>query len=348
MHSMHIKEAIACIVEHHDLSSKEMISVMEQIMTGQCADPEISAFLTAMRMKGESIDEITGAAMVMRNLATPVNVNTEHLVDIVGTGGDGAHLFNVSSSSAFVAAAAGAHVAKHGNRGISSTSGSADLLEKAGVNLNITPDQVAQCIEEVGIGFMFAPAHHCAMKNVAAVRKQMGIRTLFNILGPLSNPAGVKNLVVGVFSQTLCKPLAEVFRELGNQHVMVVHSSDGLDEISIASETQIAELKNGKITRFTIKPEDVDIKRQSLTGLDVDGSEASLALIRDALNQREGRYAQKAADMIALNSGAAIYVSGMADSLVQGVAIARETIASGLALKKMQTLATFSQGFNQE
>lgn len=345
---MHIKEAIACIVEHRDLGGSEMVSVMEQIMAGQCSDLEISAFLTGLRMKGESLDEITGAARVMRALATPVSVDIEHLVDIVGTGGDGAHLFNVSSSSAFVAAASGAHVAKHGNRGVSSASGSADLLEKAGVNLAISPEQVAKCVKEVGVGFMFAPAHHSAMKNVAAARKQLGIRTLFNILGPLSNPAGVKNLVVGVFSKTLCKPLAEVFRELGSEQVMVVHSGDGLDEISLATETRVAELKNGKIAQYAISPEALGIKRQSLEGLEVDGSEASLALIKDALGQRVGQHAPKAADMIALNSGAAIYVAGVADSLAEGVAIARETIMSGLALKKMRTLATFSQGFNQE
>ena len=342
---MHIKDAIARAVQHLDLSRDEMTEVMQQIMTGQCSDLEIASFLTAMRMKSESIDEITGAAAVMRELVTQVDVKTEHLVDIVGTGGDGAHLFNVSSASAFVAAAAGAHVAKHGNRGVSSSSGSADLLEKAGVNLNISPEQVARCTKEVGVGFMFAPAHHSAMKNVASVRKALGIRTLFNILGPLSNPASVDNLVIGVFSRELCRPMAEVLRELGNQHVMVVHSVDGLDEISIASETLVAELKEGEIREYSIKPEDFAIESQSLIGLDVTDATESLALIRDAMGKREGKYAHKAADMIALNGGAAIYVSGIASSLSQGIAMAQDAIASGLALEKLQELASFSNVF---
>ncbi len=345
---MHIKDALARVVQHLDLSRDEMASVMEQIMTGQCTDLEIGSFLTALRMKSESIDEITGAAAVLRELVTHVEVEAEYLVDIVGTGGDDAHLFNVSTASAFVAAAAGAHIAKHGNRGVSSSSGSADLLEKAGVNLNISPEQVARCTKEVGVGFMFAPAHHSAMKNVAGVRKSLGIRTLFNILGPLSNPAGVDNLVVGVFTQELCKPLANVFRELGNNHVIVVHSQDGLDEISIASETYVAELKNGEVREFTIKPEDFGIDSRSLIGLNVENSEESLALIRDALGQRQGKYAEKAADMIALNSGAAIYVSGITKTLDQGIAMAQDAIASGLALEKLQELASFSRVFAED
>ncbi|WP_263078291.1 anthranilate phosphoribosyltransferase [Endozoicomonas sp. Mp262] len=345
---MHIKDAIARVVQHLDLSRSEMIAVMQQIMTGQCTDLEIGSLLTALRMKSESIDEITGAATVLRELVTHVEVDAGHLVDIVGTGGDDAHLFNVSTASAFVAAAAGAHVAKHGNRGVSSSSGSADLLEKAGVNLAMNPDEVARCIREVGIGFMFAPAHHVAMKNVASIRKSLGIRTLFNILGPLSNPAGVDNLVVGVFTRELCRPLAEVFRELGNNHVMVVHSRDGLDEISIASETCVAELKNGEVREFTIEPEDFNIDSQSLIGISVKDSEESLALIRDALGRRQGQHAHKAADIIALNSGAAIYVAGIANTLGQGIAMARDTIASGLALEKMQELASFCSVFIED
>ena len=345
---MHIKEAIARVVQQLDLSREEMTTVMQQIMTGQCSDIEMASFLTAMRMKSENIDEITGAATVMRELVTPVQVEAKHLVDIVGTGGDGAHLFNVSTASSFVAAAAGAHVAKHGNRGVSSSSGSADLLEKAGVNLTISPQQVARCSEEVGVGFMFAPAHHSAMKNVAHVRKALGIRTLFNILGPLSNPAHVDNLVIGVFSKELCRPMAEVFRELGNHHVMVVHSLDGLDEISIASETSIAEFKNGIITEYRIKPEDMGITSQSLIGLTVANTDESLTLIREALGkQNNNAYAGKAADMIALNSGAAIYVAGLTDNLQEGVAVAQQVIKNGLALEKMQELASFSNSFSK-
>ncbi|MGI9276113.1 MAG: anthranilate phosphoribosyltransferase [Endozoicomonas sp.] len=345
---MNIKEAIGRAVQHLDLSRDEMIDVMEDIMTGQCTPAQVGAFLTAMRMKSESIEEIAGAATVMREMATQVHVTADHLVDIVGTGGDEAHLFNVSTASSFVAAAAGASVAKHGNRGVSSSSGSADLLEQAGVNLNISPAQVARCAEEVGVGFMFAPAHHSAMKNVVGVRRELGFRTFFNILGPMSNPAQVESLVIGVFTRELCRPMAEVLKELGNRHVMVVHSVDGLDEISIASETHVAELKNGQVSEYSIKPEDFQIDSQSLIGLDVENSEQSLTLIRDALGKREGKYADKAADMIALNAGAAIYVSGIADSLNQGVAMAQDAVASGLALEKMRELASFSQVFAQE
>ncbi|MGO0305807.1 anthranilate phosphoribosyltransferase [Endozoicomonas acroporae] len=345
---MQIKEAINRVVQHLDLSRGEMVEVMQQIMTGQCSDSQIAAFLTGMRMKSESIEEITGAAMVMRQLATRVEVNTEHLVDIVGTGGDGAHLFNVSTASAFVCAAAGAKVAKHGNRGVSSSSGSADLLEQAGVNLDISPDQVARCITEVGVGFMFAPAHHSAMKNVVGVRRALGIRTLFNILGPMSNPANVKNLLIGVFNRELCRPMAEVLRELGNEHVMVVHSVDGLDEISIASATHVAELKDGNIREYTLKPEDFNINSQSLIGLDVKDSHESLALIKDALGKQEGKYAEKAASMITLNAGAAIYLSGVAGGLEEGILMARDAIDSGLALEKMKELASFTRVFSAE
>ena len=227
---MEIKEALARIVERQDLSTNEMIDVMRQIMTGQCDDAQIGAFLVALRMKSESIDEIVGAVTVMRELATGVTVKADNAVDIVGTGGDGANLFNVSTASSFVVAAAGGTVAKHGNRGVSSKSGSADLLETAGVNLALTAEQVARCIDELGVGFMFAPAHHGAMRHAIGVRKALGIRTIFNILGPMTNPAGVKRLVIGVFSKPLCRPMAEVMQQLGAEQVMVVHADDGLDE----------------------------------------------------------------------------------------------------------------------
>lgn len=344
--SMDIKTALGRVIEQQSLTTVEMSDVMRSIMTGQCSDAQIGAFLVALRMKSESLDEIEGAARVMRELATPVALGgLDHVVDIVGTGGDGANLFNVSTASSFVVAAAGGHVAKHGNRSVSSKSGSADLLETAGINLNLTPEQVARCISEVGVGFMFAVNHHSAMKHAIGPRKEIAQRTLFNILGPLTNPAGAPNLLLGVFNGALCRPLAEVLKRLGARHVMVVHSKDGLDEISLATETQVAELKNGEITEYTITPESVGIASQSLVGLDVQDSDASLALIRDALGKRKTPAGQKAAEMIALNAGAALYVAGVAATLKQGVSLAEDIIQVGAALEKMSELSVFSQGF---
>ncbi len=340
---MNIQEALGVVIQRQDLTTEEMASVMRQIMTGQATEAQIGGFLVALRMKSESLDEITGAVQVMRELASEVQVNADNLVDIVGTGGDGANLFNVSSASSFVVAASGAHVAKHGNRSISSSSGSADVIESAGIRLDISPEQVARCTEEVGVGFMFAPAHHSAMKYAIVPRKQLAQRTIFNILGPMTNPAGVKRLVVGVFNGDLCRPVAEVLKRLVAEHVMVVNAKDGLDEISLATTTHVAELKNGEITEYEIKPEDFNIDSQSLIGLTVDGADESLALIRDALGKRKGQYAQKAADIIALNSGAAIYVSGIADTLAEGIARAQDTIASGLAKEKIAELAEFTR-----
>lgn len=345
---MDIKAALARVVKQLDLTTDEMADVMRAVMTGQCSDAQIGAFLMGLRMKSESLDEIEGAARVMRELATPVDIEgVEHAVDIVGTGGDGANLFNVSSASSFVVAAAGAHVAKHGNRSVSSNSGSADLLEKAGIVLDLTPEQVARCIREVGVGFMFAVNHHSAMRHAIGPRKELAQRTIFNILGPLTNPAGVKRLLLGVFSADLCRPLAEVMGRLGAEHVMVVHSGDGLDEISLATSTQVAELKNGEILEYRLQPEDVGISSQSLIGLDVDDSEASLALIRNALGKRDTAAAEKAADMIALNAGAALYVAGVTGDLKAGVALAEDVIHGGRALEKMQELAAFTQGMTQ-
>ncbi|MBD2858629.1 anthranilate phosphoribosyltransferase [Spongiibacter sp. KMU-158] len=342
---MDIKTALGKVINRLDLNTDEMTDVMRDIMGGQCTDAQIGAFLVALRMKSESLDEIEGAARVMRELATPVQLESlEHVVDIVGTGGDGANLFNVSSASTFVTAAAGAKVAKHGNRSVSSKSGSADLLESAGIRLDLSAEQVARCINEVGVGFMFAVNHHGAMKHAIGPRKEIGQRTIFNILGPLTNPAGVKRLVLGVFAGELCRPLAEVLKRLGAEHVMVVHATDGLDEISLAAPTLVAELKNGEITEYRLTPEDVGLKSQSLMGLDVADSAASLALIRDALGKRETEAAEKAADMIALNAGAALYVAGVVSNLKQGVALAEDAIHGGLALEKMEALAVFSQG----
>lgn len=339
---MDIKAALNAVVDHRDLSTEEMQAVMQQIMTGQATDSQIGGFLIGLRMKGESIDEITGAAQVMRELATKVEIQGEHLVDTCGTGGDGSNLFNVSTASAFVVAAAGGQVAKHGNRSVSSSTGSADVLEAAGINLNISAEQVARCVDEIGVGFMFAPAHHSAMKHAIGPRKEMGLRTIFNMLGPMTNPAGVKNQVIGVFSQALCRPMAEVLKRLGSEHVLIVHSADGLDEISIANETHIAELKNGEITEYTVKPEDFNIKSKSLIGLSVDSAQQSLTLIKAALGKDHSDNASNARDIITLNAGAAIYAANLANSLSEGVDMAADAIGSGLALAKINDLASFT------
>jgi anthranilate phosphoribosyltransferase len=339
---MVIKEVLTKLVSRIDLSTQEMADVMREVMTGGATESQVGGFLVALRMKGETLDEIAGAAMVMRELATPVNIDAKYLVDTCGTGGDGANLFNVSSASAFVAAAAGAQVAKHGGRSVSSSTGSADLLEAAGINLNISAEQVARCVKEIGVGFMYAPAHHSAMKYAGNVRKELGLRTIFNMLGPMTNPANVKRQVIGVFNGELCRPMAEVLARLGSEHVMVVHARDGLDEISLATETLVAELKNGEIREYTIKPEDFGMQSKSLIGLSVANAEDSLLLIRDALGNRRGQYAEKAADIITLNAGAAIYVSGVAMSLTDGVEMARDAIGSGLAGEKIRELAAFT------
>jgi anthranilate phosphoribosyltransferase len=340
---MEIKQALLKLVAQIDLSTEEMISVMRTVMTGGATPAQIGGLLVALRMKSETLDEITGAAMVMRELATPVDIDVDYLVDTCGTGGDGANLFNVSTASAFVVAAAGGRVAKHGNRSVSSSTGSADVLEAAGIKLDITAEQVARCVREIGVGFMFAPSHHSAMRHAIGPRKELGMRTIFNMLGPMTNPANVKRQVIGVFNGELCRPMAEVLGRLGSEHVMVVHAKDGLDEISLATETQVAELKNGEIVEYSIKPEDFGMQSKSLIGLSVSNAEDSLLLIRDALGNRRGQYAEKAADIIALNAGAAIYVSGVANSLSDGVEMARDAIGSSLAGEKIRELAAFTQ-----
>ncbi|MBB1488420.1 anthranilate phosphoribosyltransferase [Oceanospirillum sediminis] len=342
---MTIQQALAKVVEKQNLSHDEMRETMHQIMTGQCTDAQIGAFLTALRMKGETIDEIAAAAEVMRELCTPVSISQDNAVDTCGTGGDGAKLFNVSTAGAFVIAAAGGHVAKHGNRSVSSSSGSADLLEAASINLNLNPEQIARCIQEVGVGFMFAPMHHSAMKHAIGPRKEMGMRTIFNMLGPMTNPAGVKHQVIGVFDQQLCRPMAEVLKQLGSQHVLVVHAQDGLDEFSLATQTHVAELKDGNISEYSIKPEDVGLETQDLSGLDINNAEESLALIKEALGKQSTAESVKAADIIALNAGAAIYAADIADSLAEGVAMAQDAIDSGLAGEKMKELSSFTEIF---
>ncbi|WP_312512227.1 anthranilate phosphoribosyltransferase [Stutzerimonas nitrititolerans] len=345
---MDIKQALNRVVGQLDLTTEEMKAVMRQIMTGQCTDAQIGAFLMGMRMKSETIDEIVGAVEVMRELAEPVHFNSERLVDTCGTGGDGMNIFNVSTAASFVVAAAGGKVAKHGNRAVSGKSGSADLLESAGVYLDLTPEQVARSVDTVGVGFMFAPAHHGAMKFAAGPRRELGLRTLFNILGPMSNPAGVKHQVLGVFSKELCRPMAEVLARLGSTHVLVVHAQDGLDEISLAAPTLVAELKNGEVSEYKIQPEDFGIKSQSLIGLNVDDAQGSLALIRDALGRRQTENGQKAADIIVLNAGAALYAADMASSLHEGVGVAHDVLHTGLARDRLEELVSFTSIFKQE
>lgn len=345
---MNIGQALLRVVDHLDLSRSEMVDVMRQIMTGQCSEAQIAAFLVALRMKSESIEEITGAAQVMRELATPVQVAAEHPVDIVGTGGDGANLFNVSSASAFVAAAAGVTIAKHGNRAVSSSSGSADVLEAAGIYLGLNAEQVAACIDQVGVGFMFAPSHHGAMKHAIGARRALGLRTLFNILGPMTNPAGVRRQLIGVFSQQLCRPMAEVLQQLGAEHILVVHADDGLDEISIASHTHVAELKDGFIREYTVSPEALGVPSQSLIGLEVESAADSLRLIRLAFSDSQDALATKARGIIALNAGAVICLGGKAHTHKEGVSRALEVMGSGAAAAKLEELAHFSQQFVQD
>ncbi|MEH6634746.1 MAG: anthranilate phosphoribosyltransferase [Halioglobus sp.] len=340
---MNIQQALARVVDNGNLSREEMMAVMHQVMSGDATAAQIGGLLVALRMKGETIDEIAGAAQVMRELATPVLVSGPNLVDLVGTGGDGANLFNVSTASSFVVAAAGARVAKHGNRSVSSTSGSSDVLEQLGMPLDLAPQQVARAINEVGVGFMFAPAHHSAMRHAISPRKELGLRTMFNILGPLTNPAAVRRQVIGVFSEDLCLLMAEVLKALGAEHAMIVHSDDGLDEISIAAGTQVAELRNGNISCYHITPEEFSIERQSLEGLSVSSAAASASLIHKALTGADDEPSRKAADMLALNAGATIYVSGVAATLADGVAMAEDVLASGQAAEKLKEFIDFTQ-----
>lgn len=336
---MDMPAAIARVLAREDLSRDEMNDVMRLIMTGEATAAQIGGFLVGLRMKGESVEEITGAAEIMRQLATPVTVSTEYLVDTCGTGGSGANKFNVSTASAFVTAAAGARVAKHGNRAASSKSGSADLLEAAGAEIMLSPEQVARCIDNVGLGFLFAVSHHGAMKHAIGPRREMVVRTIFNVLGPLTNPAGARRQVMGVYDGSLLRPIAEVLQQLGSEHVMVVHSDDGLDEISIAAATRVAELKDGQITEYRITPEDFALSRADLAQLKVGSPEQSLTLVHAAL---DGSMAS-ASDMVALNAGAAIYVSGQALSLKDGVEMANDAIGSGLASEKLKDFVNFTQ-----
>ena len=335
---MNMSEAIARVVIGGNLSQDEMTEIMKLIMTGEATASQIGGFLVGLQIKGETVDEISGAALVMRELAMKVEVDTTGLLDTCGTGGSGSNKFNISTASAFVASAAGVRVAKHGNRGASSNSGSADLLEEAGANIVLQPYQVARCIDNIGLGFLFAVSHHSAMKHAIGVRREMAVRTIFNLLGPLTNPAGAKRQLLGVFDQKWLTAIADVLEKLGSEHVMVVHSEDGLDEISIAAPTNVSELKNGSVTNYKITPEQFGFERGSLDSLKVKNSEESLALVYSALSGKNDR----ASDIVALNAGAAIYVSGTASSLGYGVEMARDAIGSGLALEKMKDFIDFT------
>ena len=329
---MNINQAIKAVISRQNLVESDMHDVMNSIMTGQTTDAQIGAFLVGLSMKGETIEEITASAKVMRSLATAVKLkSTDFLVDTCGTGGDGLGLFNISTASAFVVAAAGGKVAKHGNRSISSKSGSADVLEAAGINLNLDPETISQCIEDIGVGFMFAPAHHSAMKHAIGPRKELAVRTIFNVLGPLTNPAKAPNQVMGVYDKDLVEPIANVLKGLESRHVMVVHSEDGLDELSIANETHVAELKDGHVSTYTIHPNDFDIQLGDLEKIKAENASESLALITDAFAGNRGPHR----DIIALNAGAAIYVSGIEDSLDNGILKACELLSDGGAQAKL-------------
>ncbi len=336
------QEALQRTIEHREIFHDEMLHLMRQIMQGAISPLMVAAILTGLRVKKETIGEISAAAKVMRELCTRVEVPLDpHFVDVVGTGGDAAHTFNISTASAFVAAAAGATVAKHGNRGVSSKSGSADVLEALGVKIDLSAPQVAECIQAVGIGFMFAPNHHPAMKNVAPIRREMGVRTIFNILGPLTNPAGAPNTLMGVFHPDLVGIQVRVMRELGANHVMVVWGKDGMDEISLGAATLVGELKDGEITEYEIHPEDYGLQMVSNRGLRVAGAEESKEMVLEALSNKPGT----PREIVTLNAGAALYAANVAASVADGIARAREAIASGAARARLQAFVDFTQRF---
>ncbi len=329
------KEALQALIDRRDFSYEEMHALMHQVMGGELTPAQIAGVLIGLRMKGETVDEIAAAAEVMRSLAIKVTIHqTDHLVDTCGTGGDGIQTFNVSTAGAFVAAAAGASVAKHGGRSVSSTCGSIDVLEALGVNVNQTPEQVANAVDEIGIGFMFAPNHHSAMKHAAPVRRELGVRTMFNLLGPLTNPAGARRQVMGVFHRDLTRLLAGAHQRLGNEHVMVVHGADGMDEISFAGDTYVAELKHGQIHEYIVNPQQFGIPLHQADTIRVQSAEESKAMVLDVLSGKPS----PARDIVLLNAGAAIYVAGLAEDLATGIDRARAAIDSGAALQKLGQL----------
>jgi len=339
---MNIQTALERLLARQDLSTEEMSDVMQLVMTGEATPSQIGGFLVALRMKGETVDEVAAAAAVMRSLAAVVSLGDQPAIDIVGTGGDASSTFNISTCSAIVAAAAGVRVAKHGNRSISSKSGAADLLETAGVNIDLTPEQVAQCVDETGLGFMFAPRHHSAMKHAIGPRREMGVRTVFNLLGPLTNPAGARSQLLGVYGAEWVRPIADVLNKLGSDHVLVVHGHDGMDEISISGPTMVAELKEGAVNEFTIAPEDFGLAASKLEQIQVSGAAESLAMVNDVLANKAGA----ARDIVALNAGAAIYVGNGAESIVTGVEKALAVIADGSAASKLAELVSISSRFS--
>ncbi|MBK7469494.1 MAG: anthranilate phosphoribosyltransferase [Betaproteobacteria bacterium] len=337
-------EALQRTIEHREIFHDEMLSLMRQIMAGEVSPLMTAAIITGLRVKKETIGEIAAAAQVMRELATRVVVPDEsNFVDIVGTGGDGSHTFNISTATMFVVAAAGAKVAKHGNRGVSSKSGSADVLEALGVNIMLKPEQIAASIRETGIGFMFAPSHHSAMKNVAPVRKELGIRTIFNILGPLTNPAGAPNQLLGVFHPDLVGIHVRVLERLGSNHVLVVYGKDGMDEVSLGAATMVGELKDGKITEYEIHPEDFGLRMVSNRGLKVDSALESRDMVLEALSNKEGT----PREIVTLNAGVALYAANVVSSIGEGIKRAREVIASGAARDKLEAFARFTSQFNR-
>ncbi len=332
--------ALQRVIEHREIFHDEMVSLMRQVMSGEVSPVMISAILTGLRVKKETIGEIAAAASVMRELSTKVAVPYDrHFVDIVGTGGDSAHSFNISTASIFVAAAAGAKIAKHGGRSVSSSSGSADVLEALGANINLPPERVVACIEETGIGFMFAPNHHAAMKHVAPVRREMGVRTIFNILGPLTNPAGAPNTLMGVFHPDLVGIQVRVMQRLGAERVLVVHGKDNIDEISLGAATLVGELKDGEVHEYEVHPEDYGLQMLSLRNLRVGSAEESKAMLLGALDNRPGA----AREVVCLNAGAALYVANLADSIGAGIERAREVIASGAARAKLERFVQCTQ-----
>ena len=338
---MNIQEGIKQVTSNQDLEQNEMFAITTQILEGSATDAQIGAFIIALSMKGETVDEVLGAVNAMRQLSAKVTVAIPNLIDTCGTGGTGIGIFNVSTTSTFIASYCGAKVAKHGNRTATRKSGSADLLEQAGVSLSLQPDEIAKCIEEVGIGFMFAPAHHSAMKHVVGPRKEIGQKSIFNVLGPLTNPASARRQLMGVYDKKWMLPIAEVLKQLGSEHLFIVHSQDGLDEISIAAPTSVVEMKQGTISEFQISPEDFGFKTSSLDGLEVSSPKQSLEIAKLALRGEH----EEASAMVAMTAGAALYISDIADSLDSGVELAKDCIKEGGGIIKLNQLVEFSSKF---
>jgi anthranilate phosphoribosyltransferase len=335
---MQIQATLQKLLNKQNLSADEMSQAMRLMMRGEMSNAQIAGFLIALRCKGESIEEIAAAVGVLRELVNQVPVKGEHVIDTCGTGGDGANTFNISTTAAFVVAAAGGKVAKHGNRSVSSSCGSADVLEAAGINLELSAQQVAECVDQIGVGFLFAAKHHSAVRHTVAARKEMGVRTLFNLIGPLSNPANAPHQLIGVFDKQWLVPVAEVLKRLGSRHVLVVHAQDGLDEISIAAPTDVAELQQGEVKTYSVTPEQFGLQRASLSSLAITNAQSSLEIIRQVLHNQPG----PARDIVVLNAGAAIYAADLVGTLEQGMQHAQQVLADGSALAKFEALIAYS------